>query len=475
MRDGDANQRDDSDQKRQSALIDAWVSSGDEVRETLARIYLLGGRAYPIRLDYFKYKEKRGMVALEWKPPHGVWGVLQAPFLSPAPAGHVAIVSTTMPADDRSEGYERGTGVSLGWHEATTKAAVAMGTEVQGRLRAPDIGLVINSNDPYSVAVGEHYIRRRRLQPQQVLRVALPTTAALQPAEFEQLRSQISQHFGPTTQALALAWKAPYAVACNSITGALALGFDAELCNNSCNASRLSPYFNAATVRPYTDLGWRPSMLLAANSVAQARELIDRGARADTTLARRNRAPVTVQLLLTDDAARRVRTALYPPEGAVPGAGVQIRVAPAATLAFAKRVLMVTTGAVAVDFTTRPDWVPGGLGDHLTSVGGALDGGHGQGTALAWIASGATASHGTVSEPCNHLQKFPHPQLLLLHYLQGATALEAYWKSVAWPQQSLFIGEPLAAPFAVPFVLSTRPLLGAPTPARQPARPSPSP
>jgi len=35
-----------------------------------------------------------------------------------------------------------------------------------------------------------------------------------------------------------------------------------------------------------------------------------------------------------------------------------------------------------------------------------------------------------------------------LHYLQGATAIEAYWRSVAWPQQSLFVGEPLAAPFA---------------------------
>ena len=83
-----------------------------------------------------------------------------------------------------------------------------------------------------------------------------------------------------------------------------------------------------------------------------------------------------------------------------------------------------------------------------TSYGGQLSGQSGQSTALEWIASGATASHGTVSEPCNHLQKFPHPQWLLLHYLQGSTAIEAYWKSVSWPQQSLFIGEPLAAPFA---------------------------
>ena len=68
--------------------------------------------------------------------------------------------------------------------------------------------------------------------------------------------------------------------------------------------------------------------------------------------------------------------------------------------------------------------------------------------ATAWIGSGATASYGTVSEPCSHLQKFPHPQVLLLQYVQGSSLIEAYWKSVAWPQQGIFIGEPLAAPFA---------------------------
>ena len=26
-------------------------------------------------------------------------------------------------------------------------------------------------------------------------------------------------------------------------------------------------------------------------------------------------------------------------------------------------------------------------------------------------------------------------------------ALEAYWRSVAWPAQGVFVGEPLAAPF----------------------------
>jgi hypothetical protein len=58
-----------------------------------------------------------------------------------------------------------------------------------------------------------------------------------------------------------------------------------------------------------------------------------------------------------------------------------------------------------------------------------------------------TASCGTVSEPCNHLKKFPHPQIPLLNRVQGASALEAYWRSVAWPVQGMFLGELLAAPF----------------------------
>lgn len=115
-----------------------------------------------------------------------------------------------------------------------------------------------------------------------------------------------------------------------------------------------------------------------------------------------------------------------------------------------QRVLLYETGLTRVPQLDTLGWVPGALADHLTSFGGRLDGGYGQMSILEWIASGATASYGTVSEPCAHPQKFPHPQVLLLTYLQGATAIEAYWKSVAWPQQGVFIGEPLAAPFAAP-------------------------
>jgi hypothetical protein len=41
---------------------------------------------------------------------------------------------------------------------------------------------------------------------------------------------------------------------------------------------------------------------------------------------------------------------------------------------------------------------------------------HTQMSSLRWLEAGATASYGTVSEPCNHWQKFPHPSVLLRHY-----------------------------------------------------------
>src|SRR5204863_9593268 len=42
-----------NDQK--TLLIDAWVSSGPEVREEKKSIFLLGGRSYPLALDFFKF------------------------------------------------------------------------------------------------------------------------------------------------------------------------------------------------------------------------------------------------------------------------------------------------------------------------------------------------------------------------------------------------------------------------------------
>lgn len=319
---------------------------------------------------------------------------------------------------------------------------------ITSRLTARDLGLVINVNDPYSIKVGQFYIDARQLTESQVLRVELPVRAELTPDEFRVLDERIRQFFGTDIQALALAWSQPFAVDCNSITGALALGFDSALCSKTCAPSRKSSYLNAYTSRPFTDLQMRPSMLLAAKSVAMAEDMIRRGVASDHTLGLRGSPPVNAHFLITSDNVRSSRAHLFPPPGLLRGVGVDVHVEKSNVLQGADRLLLYETGLSQVDKLDTLKWVPGGLGDHLTSYGGRIDAKSGQMSALEWIASGATGSYGTVSEPCSHPQKFPHPQIVLLHYAQGSSLIEAYWKSVAWPQQGLFIGEPLAAPFA---------------------------
>lgn len=320
---------------------------------------------------------------------------------------------------------------------------------VSGRLTAADIAVVVNTADPYSVAVGEYYAQRRGLSAEQVLRVELPLRPSLSPAEFDELQAQLQRRLPGRVQALALAWSQPYAVACNSIAGALALGFQAELCKQSCAPSKPSPYMAYTGHKPFSDLGLRPAMLLAARSVEQARALIDRGVAADHSLAQRGTPPVQAVFASTADKARNVRAPLFPPPGRLWAWGVEVRQLHQDQLPPLAEVMLYQTGLARVEGLDQIPFLPGALADHLTSLGGQLERTSGpQMSALDWIAAGATASHGAVSEPCNHLQKFPHPQLLLLNYLQGVSALEAYWRSVLWPAQSVFVGEPLAAPFA---------------------------
>lgn len=318
-----------------------------------------------------------------------------------------------------------------------------------GRLTARQIGVVINDNDPYSVAVGGYYIKRRGLGTQQVLRLRLPVTPRLSPEEFAALDEKIRLFFGPNIQALALAWRQPWAVGCNAITAAVSLGFQPAQCSNTCARGKPSPYFNHSTALPFRSLRVRPSMLLAADDETAARALIDRGVQADRWLRQRFAPASRAVFEYTSDKARNVRSRLYPrPTQA--GGRLEIRLEADAVQPrdLEEKLLLYHTGRVRVEHLESFHFVPGAVADHLTSYGGVLDGSTGQMPITAWIAAGATASHGTVSEPCNHLEKFPHPQILLFNLLAGSTVLEAYWKSVAWPAQSLFIGEPLAAPMA---------------------------
>jgi hypothetical protein len=110
-------------------------------------------------------------------------------------------------------------------------------------------------------------------------------------------------------------------------------------------------------------------------------------------------------------------------------------------------VMFYFTGLTQVPSLDSNTFLPGAIGDHLTSAGGILFGGS-QMSSLRWLEAGATGSYGAVVEPCNFPNKFPVPGVVMARYLQGETLIEAYWKSVQMPGQGIFIGEPLARPFA---------------------------
>lgn len=117
-------------------LIDAQVKSGSGT-EQRASLFLLGGRRYPLRLEFFKgvagvndlkkLKEKppqKASLALEWRLPKRAAEVIPQRCLFPTETAPTFVAATPFPPDDRSIGYERGASVSKEWDEATTEAAL---------------------------------------------------------------------------------------------------------------------------------------------------------------------------------------------------------------------------------------------------------------------------------------------------------------------------------------------------------------
>ncbi len=131
----------------QTPLVDAWVKSGNDP-EHRATIRLLGGRAYPIKLEFSKANQgvhdedkhklhpppEKAFIALAWKRPNHTLTVIPSRNLSVKDSPEVFVVQAHFPPDDRSVGYERGTSVSKAWDEATTEGAIEVASYVTDHL-----------------------------------------------------------------------------------------------------------------------------------------------------------------------------------------------------------------------------------------------------------------------------------------------------------------------------------------------------
>ncbi len=308
------------------------------------------------------------------------------------------------------------------------------------------LAIIVNTRDPLSVKIGDYYAKRRSISFQNVIKISFtPIEASLSRSRFELIKAQVDKQTLPQVQAYALTWAEPYRVECMSITAAFAFGFDPAFCADGCKPTKPSRYFNSPSRLPFTQLGIRPTMAIAATSFEQAKALIDRGVKSDGS-----RPSGTAYLLSTSDGSRDVRSASYPVVERMLKGRIRVRQLTQDTLTDESDVLFYFIGKARVEGLQTLHFVPGAIADHVTSAGGVLTDDTGQMSALRWLEAGATGSYGTVVEPCNLVQKFPNPVVVIGHYLQGETLIEAYWKSVLMPGQGIFIGEPLAAPFRRP-------------------------
>ena len=311
--------------------------------------------------------------------------------------------------------------------------------------------------DGLSKEIAFYYAKKRHVPKSQVVAVdILGDFSTINRQKFASVEKQISPYLKPNIKVILLTWNAPYRVDCMSITSAFALGFNEKFCGRTaklgwgCHMTAISPFYNASSDKLWRSKKLRLSMMLSGRTFQDAKKLIDRGVAADGSHPQGD-----AYLVRTQDAARSTRwpifkriADLWPQQK-----GIQIHYVDdshrknGTSVKYKKRVMFYETGYAKVPAINTNHYLPGAIADHLTSSGGAGITTTGQMKTYRWLEAGATASYGTVVEPCAFPEKFPNPQILIPSYIGGDTLIEAYWKSVQQPGEGIFVGEPLACPW----------------------------
>jgi uncharacterized protein (TIGR03790 family) len=322
--------------------------------------------------------------------------------------------------------------------------------------------ILVNSDDPQSVQVADEYMARYAIPAANRLDLNFNQCKVLSNDAYEPLYDEITDFLRnrPDLEAIAITWTEPWKVAPPetsagmSITSAVTFGFHPEYYNSgdgSCAMTEVSPLYGADLSSPYTDFGLRPAMMIAGETAENAIDIIDRGVAAKSTFPL-----ATGYLMRTTDVFRSLRYQQMEdavefwdhPFGLVLDYRDNSEGLPEDNyVRDADDVLFYFTGAVEVDYLDTLRFPPGAVADHLTSTGGALTN-TSQMSILRWLEAGATGSYGTVTEPCSSTDKFPNVDMLMQRYFAGATLIDAYWQSLRMPGEGIFVGDPLAQPWA---------------------------
>lgn len=331
--------------------------------------------------------------------------------------------------------------------------------------------VVVNPNSANSLQLGNDYCEQRGVPPQNFLRLTNWTGGPVNwaPADFQNdllnpLLNLIASR-GLTNQAqfVLLSMDIPYRVTdgsnLNSTTAALFYGFktngpppdggvpaSCSLPDNTSNSYAFSelPFLQAPPNTAATNSFL--AMLLTDVTLAGAENILRRAVASDSSSPTQS-----VYLAKTSDEVRSLRftefdNAVF--ENQVVGNYALSRIA-TDSMSFTN-LFGLEAGLGQNPYSLNADtFVPGALGDTLTSFAGFILDTAGQTTALAYLEAGASGSYGTIVEPCAWTPKFPDP-VDYFYQTRGFSLAEAYFQSVLNPFQGLFVGEPLAAPFAHP-------------------------
>jgi uncharacterized protein (TIGR03790 family) len=333
---------------------------------------------------------------------------------------------------------------SRGCLPAVATVLLVCGSGASVALDKQELAVIYNTGEAGSLQLATHYARQRAISSDHIFGVTLGNSSkSLPAATFTAVHADLLARLPDEIQAYALVWNKPYRVGCMSVTSAFAFGYDEKYCAVGCKPTAANPYYGSASGHPYRDHGVRPAMLVGAGSATATKALIARSLRANLQTSKAGAA----YLVSSGDVARDTRVPRYALAARAFADRLPVHVLRSTGIAGYDDVMFYFIGAKHVANLDRISFAPGAIADHLTSHGGELEGGT-QMSAVQWLVAGATGSFGAVVEPCNFPQKFPDPPTLMRQYLNGDTLIEAYWKSVLWPGQGLFIGAPLARPYA---------------------------
>jgi len=313
------------------------------------------------------------------------------------------------------------------------------------------VGVIVNDNDLASIEIGKYYRDKRGIPARNIVHVNVdPKKNALPLEDFRTIRIKVETAMPPGVQFLAIAWTMPSMVGeCESITSAMARG----LLGSSCGFDRPSvtadsPYFRSTSAAPFADFGMRPAMMLAGKSVADVKAMIDRGVASDGTQPKGK-----AYIMLTSDRNRNVRARRYAGTGGKTGRAygpkIDIELRQAETISGTTDTMFYFQGIEKLgDVTATNRFPPGAYVDNLSSFSGRVGGNRDVLDAVKG-AGGATAYAGSVSEPFALYFKFPDPDVMIPCYVGGGSMIECAWKSLRQTAQILFIGEPMASPYAI--------------------------